>query len=79
MHKWIMIIPPECLLIISQLNDQGHLKGFLQVLCEHEGNEVAQMQRFRRGALHIIGSSHSTGAGGSTGQATGGYEHWYST
>ena len=40
------VSPPERLLVIGELDDQGHLEGFLQVLCEHEGDEVAQMQCF---------------------------------
>ena len=29
--------PPQGLLIVCKLNDKWHLKGFLQVLREHEG------------------------------------------
>ncbi len=36
--------PPESLLIICELDDKGHLKGFLQVLCEHEGDEMPQVK-----------------------------------
>lgn len=41
MRKFDDVSPPERLLIISKLDDQRHLEGFLQVLCEHERNEVA--------------------------------------
>ena len=35
--------PPQGLLIVCKLNDKWHLKGFLQVLREHEGYQVPKM------------------------------------
>ncbi len=42
-HKYYEA-PPESLLIVCELDDKGHLKGFLQVLCEHEGDEMPQVK-----------------------------------
>ena len=37
-------VPPESLLIVCELDDKGHLEGLLQVLCEHEGDEMPQVK-----------------------------------
>ena len=36
--------PPQELLVIGELDDEGHLEGVLQPLGEHEGDQVAQVQ-----------------------------------
>nr|GMC57944.1 hypothetical protein HRbin03_00097 [Ipomoea batatas]GMD67078.1 hypothetical protein HRbin03_00097 [Ipomoea batatas] len=41
-------ILPHTLLVIGQLNYKWHLKRILQVLGEHEWNEMTHMQGFRR-------------------------------
>jgi len=58
--------PPQCLLIVRQLYDQGHVKGLLQPLSEHDGNKVTQVQRLGRRALkggqgHTQGHTHRAG------------------
>ena len=37
--------PPQELFVIGELDDEGHLEGVLQPLGEHEGDQVAQVQR----------------------------------
>jgi hypothetical protein len=39
-------VPPQGLLIVSQLDDKRHLEGVLQPLGEEEGHQVAQVQCF---------------------------------
>ena len=39
-------VPPESFLIIGQLYDERHLKSFLQILSEHEWDEMPQMECF---------------------------------
>ena len=34
---------PQHLLVVRQLDHERHLEGVLQVLCEHEWNQVAQV------------------------------------
>ncbi len=36
--------PPQILLVISNLDDDGYLEDLLQPDVEHEGNEVPEMQ-----------------------------------
>lgn len=46
--------PEQGLLIVSDLNDKGDVKDFLQPLCENEGYKMSQMQRFRGWSLEHI-------------------------
>ena len=38
--------PPQILLVICDLNDNGYLEDLLEPDIEHEGDEVTQMKRF---------------------------------
>ena len=46
--------PEQGLLIVSDLDDKGDIKDFLQPLCENERYEMSQMQRFRGWSLKHI-------------------------
>lgn len=39
-------LPPQILLVIGDLDDNWHLEDLLQPDIEHEGDEVAQVERF---------------------------------
>ena len=45
---------PNGLLVVSQLDHQGNLEGILQVLGEHERNQVAHVEGLGRGTLRQI-------------------------
>ena len=55
--------PPQALLVVGELDDEGDLEGGLQPLSEHEGDQVPQVQSLRRRALHSAATdepSHPT-------------------
>ena len=47
---------PQELLVVGQLDHQGHLEGILQILGEHEGDQMPQVQRFAGGSLRSMPS-----------------------
>ena len=46
--------PPQSLLVVCDLNNEGDIEGVLEPFREHEGYQVPKMQSLRRWALQSM-------------------------